>query len=148
MPASSYRLEDLVPHRSTMLLIDSIVECDEENGTIETEAVIRPGWTSSVTAIELMAQTSAALAGAADIRRGYDGSPRPGFLLGTRKMDLFVPGFKPGEKCTVKAKNIFNDSTTASFECSVELADGTLAAKATLNAYRPDDMSAFLETQS
>lgn len=127
-----------------MVLIDRIVECDTDRGTIKTEAAIRKEWTDSVSAIELMAQSAAALAGAADIADGYAGAPKPGFLLGTRKMELFVTEFAAGETCTIKAERIFNDANSASFECSVEREDGSLAAKAVLNAYRPEDISSFL----
>ena len=144
MPQSQYRLEDVLPHRPPMMLIDRIVECDTNDGTITVEAVIREEWTDSVSAIELMAQSAAALAGAADIASGHKGKAKPGFLLGTRKMELFLPAFKAGEICTVKARRIFNDAETASFECSVERSNGTTAATATLNAYRPPDIAAFL----
>lgn len=148
MPASSYQLEDLLPHRPPMQLIDRIVKCDIAEATIETEAKIRSEWTDSVSAIELMAQTAAALAGAADRAEGYEGAARPGFLLGTRNMELAVDNFTAGEICTIQARNIFSDSETASFECTVKRADGTLAAKATLNAYRPSDMGSFLASQN
>ena len=148
MPASSYQLKDLLPHRPPMQLIDKIIKCDLAATTIETEAKIRSEWTDSVSAIELMAQTAAVLAGAADQASGYKGEPRPGFLLGTRNMELAIDKFVPGEICTIQARNIFSDAETASFECTVKRADGTLAAKATLNAYRPGDMGSFLATQN
>lgn len=144
MPQSPYRLEDVIPHRPPMVLIDDILECDTTAGSIVVQAIIRKEWTSSESAIELMAQSAAALAGAADIADGYTGAPKPGFLLGTRKMELFVPEFVPGEKCTVKAERIFSDEDAASFECSVMKEDGSLAAKAVLNAYRPPDIGEFL----
>ena len=148
MPASSYQLEDLLPHRPPMQLIDKVIECDADAGTITTEATIRSEWTDSVSAIELMAQTAAALAGTIDKMAGYNGTPKPGFLLGTRNMELAVDRFTAGEVCIIHARNIFNDFETASFECTVKRADGTLAAKATLNAYRPGDMGSFLATQN
>ena len=41
MPASSYRLEDLLPHRSPMILIDEIVDFDAVTNTLTTSVTVK-----------------------------------------------------------------------------------------------------------
>ncbi len=144
MPASSYPLEELLPHRPPMVLIDEIVSFDETEKAAVAHATIRETWSENWVAIELMAQTAAALAGLLDKADGYTGVPRPGFLLGTRKLTLELPRFEVGQTYAVTAKSVFSDDESASFECAIRCADAVVAT-ATLNAYRPTDLVQFLK---
>ncbi len=144
MPALSYPLEELVPHRQPMLLIDELLLFDAETKSLTAAVTIRPDWCESWVAIELMAQSAAALAGLMDKESGYTGVPRPGFLLGTRRLTLNLPRFEVGARYLVKATSIFNDHESASFACEI-LKDETLVAEATLNAYRPTDLAQFVQ---
>ena len=147
MQASSYPVESLVPHRPPMSLLDEIVSCDLENGTLSAAFSARREWAENWSAIEYMAQAAAALAGAADRAGGYDGPPKPGFLLGTRKLELDFPGFEAGRRYVARSKIVFIDGEAASFEC--EIADGErVLARATLNAYRPQDIAAFMSSKT
>lgn len=143
MPASSYRLEDVLPHRPPMVLLDEIVSVDEEDRSLVARATIRKEWSENWAAIELMAQAAAALAGVSDRISGSTLPARIGFLLGTRRMKLHVPSFEVGKAYEVTAKDVFSDAESASFECTVR-DGGTVVAEAVLNAYRPTDAKAFL----
>ena len=44
MPASSYRLEDLLPHRPPMVLLDEVLSVDEKERSLVASATIRPEW--------------------------------------------------------------------------------------------------------
>lgn len=137
--------ESLIPHRAPMVLIDEVVAFDAAACTLSAEFAARREWSESWAAIEYMAQASAALAGAMDIAEGREGGPRPGFLLGTRRLELDLPRFEPGRRYTVNVTRTFDDTESASFDC--EIADGdAVVARATLNAYRPPDASAFLDS--
>ena len=139
-------VEDLIPHRAPMALIDEVVSVDLAAGTLVAAFSARREWSESWAAVEYMAQTAAALAGAADRAAGHVGAPRPGFLLGTRRMDLALARFEPGRRYTAKATSVFADADSASFEC--EIMDGdAVVASATLNAFRPPDAAAFLAGQ-
>ena len=140
------RIDSLIPHRAPMSLIDEVVSFDRAEGSLVAAFAARREWCENWAAIEYMAQTAAALAGAADIADGHVGPPRPGFLLGTRRMDLALDRFEPGRRYTAKAKRVFADDETASFEC--EVLDGdAVVAMATLNAFRPPDAEGFLRAQ-
>lgn len=147
MQASSYPVESLVPHRAPMSLLDEIVSCDMEGGTLSAAFCARREWAENWSAIEYMAQAAAALAGAADRAGGYDGPPKPGFLLGTRKLELDFERFEPGKRYMAKAKSVFIDEAAGSFECEIVDEDRVLA-RATLNAYRPPDISAFVPSNT
>ena len=127
----------LVPHRGKMLLIDEVVEYNRENMSLTAAFAAKREWLGNYAAIEYMAQTAAALAGAFDIDGGWTGEPRPGFLLGTRKLDLRFDAFKEGERYLSVAKNEFADGEAASFACEVRNSAGEVIATAVLNAYRP-----------
>jgi len=146
MPVSSCPLDDLLPHRPPMTLLDEIVSVDLAEGTLVAAFAGRREWRGNWVAIELMAQAAAALAGAADRAEGYAGPPRPGFLLGTRRLTLDLDAFEPGHRYRVRATRVFSDAESASFDCAVLDGERTVAA-ATLNAYRPPDVAAFLAAQ-
>ena len=146
MQASSYRLEDLLPHRPPMVLLDEVVSVDEKARSIVASATIREEWRENWSAIELMAQAAAALAGIFDRVSGSGRPARPGFLLGTRRIRFEVPSFEVGRKYLVTAKDVFSDAESASFECTVRDGDAVVAS-AVLNAYRPDDVASFLAGQ-
>ena len=143
MPVSSCRLDDLIPHRPPMRLLDEVLSVDLASETLVAAFTARRDWCANWVAIELMAQAAAALAGAADRAEGRDGPPRPGFLLGTRRLTLDLPAFTVGRRYTVRAQSVFRDAESASFDCAV-LDGARTVASATLNAYRPPDVRAFL----
>ena len=129
-----------------MVLIDEIVSFDREGESLVAAVTVKREWCESWVAIEFMAQTAAALAGLADRAGGYEGPARPGFLLGSRRLDLRLERFEVGRRYLVTAVCNFSDAEAASFDCTIE--DGTeMVAQATLNAYRPDDVKGFMEEQ-
>ena len=147
-------LDELLPHRPPMVLIDEVESFDPEAKRLVARVTIGanqlffdgqgvPNWV----AIEYMAQTAAALAGCYD-RHVAPGQPaRPGLLLGTRKLDLRLPRFEAGKTYRIFAENAFSDSDAASFVCGIEDETGATVATANLNAYRPPDMERFLKEQ-
>ena len=147
-------LDELLPHRPPMVLIDAVESFDAEAKRLTARVTIGenqmffdgqgvPNWV----AIEYMAQTAAALVGYYD-RHVAPGQPvRPGLLLGTRKLDLKLERFEAGKTYRIVAENAFSDSDAASFVCRIEDDTGETVATANLNAYRPPDMEKFLKEQ-
>ena len=142
---------DVVPHRPPMLLIDSVVDFNAEEKRVSVRArtgaespfydgIGVPGWA----AIEYMAQAAATLAGLSDRASAPCKKPRPGLLLGTRRLSLHVDRFDVGKNYLISAACTLEDSDAAVFQCEMADADGRVAASASLNAYRPPDMHAFL----
>ena len=95
-------LDDLLPHRPPMVLIDAVESFDAETRRLVARVTIGenqlffdgkgvPNWV----AIEYMAQTAAALVGYYDKHVAPGQPARPGLLLGTRKLDLKLSVCKP-----------------------------------------------------
>lgn len=140
----SFSLAELLPHRPPMILLDELVDVNIEARSIVVAFSARERWTGNWAAIEYMAQAAAALVGVFDRNRGEERPARPGFLLGTRHLALAKRRFEIGERYIVKAKCMFEDANVAAFECEITDGAGGIVAKATLNAFRPDDLAAFL----
>lgn len=154
---TEWSLEELLPHRPPMMLIDAVESFDPEAKTLTAKVAITPeqifyfGERDGVpnwVAIEYMAQTSAALAGCYDKHVNPDQPARPGLLLGTRKLDLKLDRFASGKVYHVTATNAFWDADAAAFECAIRDDEGAVVATATLNAYRPPDLENFLKEQA
>ena len=148
-------LDDLLPHRPPMVLIDGVESFDAAAMRLVARVTIGanqlfctsdgvPNWV----AIEYMAQAAAALVGVHDKHLAPDRPVRPGLMLGTRRLDLRLARFEAGKTYRVVAENVFNDADAASFACRIEDEAGETVAAATLNAYRPPDMEQFMKEQT
>lgn len=145
MPPLSFTLEELLPHRAPMILIDRIESVDLENKRLTASVTVKPQWSAAQTAIEFMAQSAAALAGYEARLKHPDQPVRPGFLLGTRKLALNLPRFEAGKKYLIKVASEFGDEVAGSFSCTVEDEEGQVAASAIINAYRPPNIDDFMK---
>jgi predicted hotdog family 3-hydroxylacyl-ACP dehydratase len=150
-------VEELLPHKKPMVLIDRIESFSQEEKRLKSSFVVGEdnifydeniNGVSNLVAIEYMAQTSAALAELAERNKVSDAKPRPGMLLGTRKLNLLLEKFEKGKRYIVSATDVFDDGTTASFECEIVNDDGDVLATASLTAYRPEDFNAFLKERT
>ena len=150
----TWTLDDLLPHRPPMVLIDDVESFDAAAKRLVARVTIREGQLFFTTggvpnwvAIEYMAQAAAALVGYHDKHLAPDLPVRPGLMLGTRKLDLKLARFEAGKTYRVMAEEVFSDADAASFACGIEDEAGVTVATATLNAYRPPDMEQFMREQ-
>ena len=151
---TSVPLEELIPHRPPMVLIDAVESFDAAAKRLVARVTIGanqlfsgPDGVPNWVAIEYMAQTAAALVGLYDKVTAPGAPARPGLLLGTRRLDLKLDRFEMGKSYRITAENVFSDADAASFACSIEDETGETVATATLNAYRPSDMEQFIKEQ-
>jgi predicted hotdog family 3-hydroxylacyl-ACP dehydratase len=144
-------IEELVPHRGAMLLLESVSAAGE--ASIEAHATVRAGaWyldadgaMPSWIGIELMAQAAAALAGL-NGKKTTGVPPRPGVLLGTRAYRAAAGSFPQGARLLVSARLAQADeSGFAAYDCAIRGPDGTLA-EATLKVFAPADFGAFIQS--
>ena len=145
--ADANRLADLLPHRPPMVLIDEVVSYAGDEKRLTAAVTVKPGWCENWTAIEFMAQTAAALVGTIDREEHPGDKPRPGFLLGSRRLDLRIERFAVGVRYLVTAQAVFSDGAAASFACEILSPAGECVARATLNAFRPDSLADFLSNE-
>ncbi|CAA0115355.1 Uncharacterised protein [BD1-7 clade bacterium] len=140
---STIPIESLLPHADNMVLIDRLIECGENFAVAEVGVLNAdrfsgsqdqvPSWIG----IEYMAQTIAAMAGK-HARRDNE-SVKAGLLLGTRRYWCELASFTVGETLIVRVKELLRgDTGLASFECTIESADGAPLAKANLNVFQTD----------
>ncbi len=145
-------MEDLVPHRGEMLLIDCVR--DDTAEYLRAEARVRrdawyadadgnmPGWIG----IELMAQAIAAFVG---LEKWRNGKPiTMGFLLGTRKYVTTVPVFPADALVEVTVNLMYRETDgLGAFGCAIILA-GAQVAEATVKVFEPEDPEKFMRELS
>jgi predicted hotdog family 3-hydroxylacyl-ACP dehydratase len=148
----SYRVEELVPHRGRMCLLDTIVGYGEDwlraavtprpGGAFAEESGI-PAWVG----IEYMAQAAAAFGGIEQVQRGEP--PSIGLLIGARYYRCMQDRFEYGAPLGVLVKIAMRDTEDfAAYDCRIELGrpdlGGREIAECTLKAYRPLDLAPLL----
>ena len=142
-------IEDLLPHRGAMLLLERITASDgsgveaqaeiSPSGWYVDESGAMPGWIG----LELMAQAAAAQVG---LEAWFEGrAAKPGVLLGTRNFQANSPAAAAGTKLRVTARSsLLDEDGFGAFECAVYDGPKELFS-ATLTVYQPADFAAFLE---
>ena len=140
-------IEEVVPHRGSMLLVERVLAWDSEHATVAArpqgdawyaEDGAMPSWIG----IELMAQAIAAHVGL--VARSKGEAPKPGVLLGTRQFRASRTHFMAGVELMVKARVSYRDETgLAAYDATIDL-DGAEIASANVTVYEPPDFEAFL----
>ena len=138
-------VQDLLPHAEPMILLSgydvptaagtvaSYVDITEDSPFFERAQNGVP----SCVALEYMAQTMALCVG---LKRREEGlSPRIGYVLGTRRLDIFAPCFRRGVRYRVEVQCAFEDESFGAFDCRIVDEDGDEVAKGTLTAFQPGE---------
>src|SRR3954462_8869344 len=127
----SYRVEELVPHRGSLCLLDSIDDYGNDwlrasvttrpATAFATEAGI-PGWVG----IEYMAQAASAFGGIEQVQRGE--RPSIGLLIGARYYRCMQDNFLFGTPLDVFAQIAMRDAEDfAAYDCRIEIAGRRVA---------------------
>jgi predicted hotdog family 3-hydroxylacyl-ACP dehydratase len=143
-PWPPHAMDAWVPHRGAMSLLDTVEHCDDE-GIVARVRVPADGLFAgsdgvpSWVGIEYMAQAVAAWSGAR--ARAGGGSPRIGYLLGSRRYEAAVPAFEPGTVLQVFAQcELMGDNGLGMFDCRITH-DGRLLASGRLSVFEPPQNS-------
>jgi predicted hotdog family 3-hydroxylacyl-ACP dehydratase len=142
-----YGVDDLVPHRGPMSLLDSIDDYGEDwlRATVTPRTGARfatadgvPTWVG----IEYMAQAASAFGGIEQVQRG--GRPSIGLLIGARYYRCVQDYFSFGTPLAVLVRIAMRDAEDfAAYDCRILVADREIA-ECTLKAYRPRDLAPLL----
>jgi predicted hotdog family 3-hydroxylacyl-ACP dehydratase len=149
-------IEDILPHRGTMLLLDAVTAFTDESIAV-TAHVHADAWYADADGampawigVELMAQAIAAHVGLLAIRAG--GHALPGVLLGSQRYRALVPAFAANARLRISAKELLRtDEGTAAYECAITrmTGDGEVErevwAEAIIKAFQPRDFQSFIE---
>lgn len=141
-------IEELLPHRGPMLLIDRVTAADAKRLSAQACVNARawyadaggnmPAWIG----VELMAQAIAAFVGLEQRRQGKP--IKIGFLLGTRKYSCAVPAFARDAVLDVTACLVYREASgLGAFDCHIEM-KGERVADATIKVFEPDDPARFM----
>lgn len=141
-------ITEILPHRGTMLFIDTVTHfsstgatCSyqpQENAWYADDQGNMPAWMG----IEIMAQAIAAHVCMNAIARGEE--PKMGALLGTRSYQSGVAAFAAGAPLSIEALLEFRDDNgLGAYQCCIE-ADGQKIASATLKVFEPKDFDQFI----
>ena len=154
---AKYDLTKLIPQRVPMIFLSDIEEFDYENQTLIARVDVRdtdimfdknlggiPSWAS----LEFMAQSIASFVGLSDLHNNPDAAPAVGFVLGSRKLSVLKPVYLLNRSYFVHVKSLFCDQNIASFDCQIVDEDNNIMASGALNAFRPDDINQFMESNN
>ena len=144
-------IEQVIPHRGTLLLLDRVLEYDLEWIAVELcvpadSPFHVDGGVPAYVGVEYMAQAVACWAGCH--ARGRGEPPPIGFLLGTRRYECAVPLFRSGQRLRVEARReILGENGLGVFACRILAADQALAT-ANVSVFEPPDAMAYLENET
>lgn len=150
IPSPSFPpIEEILPHRGTMLLLDRMVEFDEQGTRVEY-VPRHDAWYANIDGsmpawigLELMAQAAAAHVGMTKSIGGE--SPAQGALLGTRRFSSTLPAYPVGKALHICATLTYRDSSgLGAYECSIVIGDQEVA-NAILKVFEPEDFESFLQ---
>lgn len=132
-------IEQLLPHRPPMLLLDEVIAFDAESVECaveirESSTFFEPGGVPAWVALEYCAQAIAAYAGLK--ARASGGQPKIGLLVAARELTLQTEVFRAGDKLRIRARREFGEERVGRFACEV-LRDGVAVAHASLSVYLP-----------
>ena len=146
-------IEQLLPHRGDMVLIDQMVDEGDGYGVarVKVDAASKffeedINGIRAFIGLEWMAQTIAAIAGIDALKNN-----RPvqvGFLLGSRKYEPSKNVFGLDEEYVIRVEQMYReDNGLGSFQCTIHQAD-ELIADSKLNVFAPDNVEQFLKGET
>ncbi|MGI0117118.1 hypothetical protein [Zooshikella sp. RANM57] len=154
-------ITQLIPHRQSMCLIDRVVAFADKTivaaFTVDASNIflVDEGYVPVWVGLEYMAQTIAAYTG---LNHYLNHEPiKPGFLLGTRRLETQVEGFFPQSTYWVTATEIYEDNGLSVFKAILYQAQGGVnpfaekveddewLVRASVNVFQPDDPSQMLQ---
>ncbi len=142
-------IADLIPHSDAMLLLDRVLEhepkytvcrIDVRQSALFADA---DGGVPSWLGLEYIAQCAAVHGGLA----GGGRPPRPGLLLGSRRLRLHAERFEADRPLEVTARHHRGESGLVAFDGSVRDPEGKVLAEGRINLYILEDWSELAEVQ-
>jgi len=137
---SELTLEDLLPHRGHMLLVDQVLEVDCQHAL--TLCRVSPSWPMAddkgvdpLILIELAAQSAGVCNGWDRIQtKGID-SNQMGWLVGVKKTEIFIDTLPFGGEIITNAANNYNYENLREVCCEQRM-DDKLIGRSTLQLFQ------------
>lgn len=141
-------LEQLLPHRPPMILIDRMIDATDAGSTCEVTIgpqtlFMEPGGVPAFVGLEYMAQAVAAYGG---YKSYLAGEPMAmGFLLGIPQLKTYCQLFDCGQTLQVQVTHVWGDNELMQFHCTIHDAlTGKLLQQAELTVFKPGDLQSYL----
>ncbi len=139
-PLTELSLEDLLPHRGTMLLVGEVLEVDRQHAL--TICRVAASWpmadkngVSSLILVELAAQTAGVYNGWDRIQTKGRHSDPTGWLVGIKKAEFFIDSLPCGGSIVCRAENINNFDNLREVYCE-QYMDKKLIGRVTLQLFQ------------
>jgi predicted hotdog family 3-hydroxylacyl-ACP dehydratase len=146
-------LAELIPHADGMLLLDRVLTHDATHTVCATTAdrsslfANADGSVPSWVGIEYMAQCAAVHGELTN--RSRNEAPRPGLLLGSRRLELHRDVFAAGDSLEVTARHYMGESGLVAFDSSIRSASsGEVLVEGRVNLYLFGDWSEMAEVRA
>lgn len=137
---SHYTLEDILPHRGNMLLIEGILEVDQTHAV--TSSLVQASWPMTDTKgaqplimVELAAQTAGVCNGLDRIKKQGLDSSKMGWLVGIKRAQLYVDCLPLGSTVVTRAENSHNFDNLREVSAVLHM-DESLIGEITLQLYQ------------
>ena len=137
---STYTLEDILPHRGNMLLIDEIVEADETYAV--TTSIIKPSYpltnssgAKSLLMVELAAQTAGVCHGLDRIKEKGVDSSKMGWLVGIKRAKFHVESIPMGTTVVTRSENVHKYDKLREVSAVIRMGE-TVIGEITLQLYQ------------
>ena len=142
-------LEQLLPHRSPMILLDQMIDATAMGSTCEVTIgpqtlFVESGGVPAFVGLEYMAQAIAAYGG---YKSYLAGEPIAiGFLLGTPELRTYCQFFNCGQTLQIQVTHVWGERELMQFHCTIQDAlTGKLLQQAELNVFKPQDLQLYLD---
>jgi predicted hotdog family 3-hydroxylacyl-ACP dehydratase len=137
---SNYTLEDILPHRGNMLLIDDILEVDETHAV--TTSVIKTSYpltdnngVQSLIMVELAAQAAGVCNGLERIKEQGKESSKMGWLVGIKRAQFYIDHLPFGSTVLTRSENSHVYDKLREVSAVLHM-DETLIGEVTLQLYQ------------
>jgi predicted hotdog family 3-hydroxylacyl-ACP dehydratase len=143
-------IDELLPHRGVMCLLDSVAAFTSDS--VRVTAIVDPhAWYADANGampawigVELMAQAIGAHVGL--LARAAGGAPKPGVLLGSQRYEIDVAAFDAHTHLRIDATQILrSEDGQGAYACVISDAQGARCAHAVIKVYQPADFQAFMQ---
>jgi len=142
MNRADISVEDFLPHRGRMKLVDEIVEVDEEKAV--TRSTVTDQWpffngktVDSLVLIELVAQTAGISNSWEGIKKHGDQFERKGWLVGIRESRFYVDAVSLDTPIITRSETQFRFENYRDILGTVEI-DSEIAAEVRLQLFQSD----------
>lgn len=137
---SDLTLDDLLPHRGHMMLLEKVLECDSKHAL--TLCRVGKSWPMAekkgvhpLILIELAAQTAGVCNGLDRIQTKGLNSDQMGWLVGIKKTDFFIDSLPFGSEIISSAENTYSFENLREVFCELHM-DNKLICKSTLQLFQ------------